>query len=45
MMATGAAPGFEEPVYKYITLDRPFVYMIVDNNDIPLFMGTVQDLG
>ncbi len=45
MMLPGAAPDFEEPVYKYITLDRPFVYMIVDNNDIPLFMGTVQDLG
>lgn len=44
MMEAGAAPDFEEPVYKYVTLDRPFVYMIVDNNNIPLFMGTVQSV-
>jgi serine protease inhibitor len=30
----------------YVTLDRPFVYMIVDaRTDLPVFMGTVQSLG
>ena len=29
-----------------ITLDRPFVYLIIDSNtNLPLFMGTVTDLG
>ncbi len=44
MMDAAAAPDFEEPVYKYVTLDRPFVYMIVDYKNIPLFMGTVQSV-
>lgn len=44
MNAAGDAPSEEEPIIKYITLDRPFVYMIVDNNNIPLFMGTVQSV-
>ncbi len=44
MLPAGAPPGEEEPVIKYITLDRPFVYMIVDSNNIPLFMGTVQSV-
>ena len=27
---------------KYISLDRPFLYMLVDcQNDIPLFLGTM----
>ncbi len=30
---------------KYITLDRPFLYMIVDTNtNLPIFMGTVQSV-
>ncbi len=41
-LPASAAPG--EIIYKYVTLDRPFVYMIVDNNNIPLFMGTVQSV-
>lgn len=45
MMDAAAAPNQEEPIKKYITLDRPFVYMIVDDNNIPMFLGTVQDLG
>lgn len=34
------------PMYNLtVTLDRPFVYMIVDNeNNLPLFIGTVVDL-
>ena len=29
-----------------ILLDRPFLYMIVDNaTNLPLFIGTVTDLG
>ncbi len=42
MLPASDAPG--EIIYKYVTLDRPFVYMIVDNNNIPLFMGTVQSV-
>lgn len=33
-----------EPVY--VTLDRPFVYMIIDNNTkTPIFIGAVMDIG
>ncbi|SFX92877.1 serpin family protein [Ruminococcus sp. XPD3002] len=28
-----------------IYLDRPFVYMIVDENDTPIFIGSVTDIG
>lgn len=35
----------EEPV-KSVILDRPFVYMIVDNStNLPLFIGTALDIG
>lgn len=37
----------DEPMedVKYVTLDRPFLYMIVDTHAcIPLFMGTVTEL-
>lgn len=35
-----AAPPEE---IRYVTLDRPFVYMIVDNHaNLPVFMGTLQ---
>ncbi len=44
VMLPAGAPEKEEPIKKYVTLDRPFVYMIVDNNNIPLFMGTVQSV-
>ncbi|MBQ8497411.1 MAG: serpin family protein, partial [Clostridia bacterium] len=31
---------------KNITLDRPFVYMIIDTeNNLPIFIGTVTDIG
>lgn len=40
--ATSAAPVTQP---KRITLDRPFVYMIVDDStDLPLFMGVLADL-
>ncbi len=30
---------------KFVTLDRPFIYMIIDNNNkLPIFIGTVKDL-
>lgn len=34
------------PMYEWeITLDRPFVYMIIDNaNNMPIFMGTLTDV-
>ena len=28
----------------YITLNRPFVYMIVDENNVPAFIGAVTSL-
>lgn len=37
--------AIEESFDKTIELDRPFVYMIVDNaNNIPLFIGVVKNL-
>ncbi len=43
IMNDGAAMPPEETYY--ITLDRPFIYMIVDRqNSLPVFMGTVQTL-
>ncbi|MBQ8814855.1 MAG: serpin family protein [Lachnospiraceae bacterium] len=41
--ATGSIPPAEE-VY-YVTLDRPFVYMIVDNaTGLPMFIGAVMEI-
>ncbi len=35
----------EMPVeYKTVRLDRPFVYMILDSNNVPLFIGVVTTL-
>lgn len=43
MNLNGAAPSEEE--IKFVTLDRPFFYMIIDReNNIPIFMGTVTDI-
>lgn len=43
-MKAGSAMPVQEP--KVVTLDRPFVYMIVDvNTGLPVFIGTVTDLG
>ena len=44
--AVMAAPGSDaNPEYKVVHLDRPFVYMIVDNaTNIPIFMGTVMSI-
>ncbi|MBR1554231.1 MAG: serpin family protein [Oscillospiraceae bacterium] len=37
--------GIMETEPKFVTLDRPFVYMIVDNqNNLPLFIGTVKEI-
>ena len=41
--ATSASPNVQQPIY--ITLDRPFVYMIIDNEtSLPIFMGTVTEI-
>lgn len=41
--AAGSAAPPEET--KYIYLNRPFVYMIIDNkNSVPLFIGTMTDI-
>ncbi len=44
MAAAGAAPDPNPPRYIDIYLNRPFVYMIVDENDIPAFIGCISDL-
>ena len=41
--AGGGADISKTPVFVY--LDRPFVYMIVDKNNVPLFIGAVTQLG
>lgn len=39
-----AAAMIEDP--KYVNLDRPFMYMIIDTaTNLPIFMGTVTDFG
>ena len=41
-----AAPGGEKPQEVYVTLDRPFVYFIIDEKEgIPVFIGAVTDIG
>lgn len=41
MRAEGA---MEVPEHKTVTLDRPFVYMLIDcENDLPFFIGTLED--
>ena len=39
---TTSALYFSE--YKEVYLDRPFVYMILDKNDVPVFIGVATDL-
>ena len=35
----------EPPQPKYVTLDRPFLFMILDNQtNLPIFIGTVKDI-
>lgn len=42
-MAAGNAAPVEEP--KTVILDRPFVFMIIDNEtNLPVFMGTVESV-
>ena len=44
---TGAiARGWGDEVQKaYVTLDRPFIYMIIDNEtNLPIFIGAVTDI-
>jgi hypothetical protein len=31
--------------FRTVKLDRPFVYMILDANDLPLFIGVITQLG
>ncbi len=43
-MAGGAMPP-KDKKRVVIPLTRPFVYMIVDNNNVPLFIGAATELG
>ena len=36
------ATSIEQPQIFYVTLDRPFVYMIVDADGLPVFIGTYE---
>ena len=43
--ATPSAAAIDTREPKYVRLDRPFIYMIVDNcSNLPLFIGTVNDI-
>ena len=43
-MTTGIEPGWKEPVAS-ISLDRPFVYLIIDlETNLPLFIGTTLSI-
>jgi len=44
MVAEGAAEPPEDT--RTVTLDRPFVYMLIDcENNLPFFIGTMMDMG
>ncbi|MBQ3940949.1 MAG: serine protease inhibitor [Oscillospiraceae bacterium] len=44
IMAAGGA-AIDPPEPKRVTLDRPFLFMILDNQtNLPLFLGTVKDI-
>ncbi|SFX92933.1 serpin family protein [Ruminococcus sp. XPD3002] len=45
IMAAGAGINPNPPRYIYIYLNRPFVYMIVDKHDVPVFIGSISDIG
>ncbi len=42
-LACGAASPEEKRII-YIELDRPFVYMILDRNNVPVFIGAASDI-
>lgn len=43
-MLNGSAAPAEEEEIKYVILDRPFLFMIIDReNNIPIFIGTVTN--
>lgn len=39
----GSSEGFSNPYYN-IKLNRPFIYVIYDNNNIPLYVGNVTNI-
>ena len=44
MMIAASAPQPQPKKEIHIDLDRPFVYMILDKNDVPVFIGVATDL-
>ena len=45
VMEAGCAIDPDKPEPKEVTLDRPFLFMIVDNTtELPIFIGTVKDI-
>ena len=46
IMTESAAPQDPDEEPKEVYLDRPFVYVIVeDDTNLPVFIGTVEDIG
>ena len=46
IMTESAAPQDPDEEPKEVYLDRPFVYAIVeDDTNLPVFIGTVEDIG
>lgn len=43
--ADGESAPMEPPKTYEITFDRPFVYMIMDRSNVPLFIGVVNEVG
>lgn len=41
-----AEGAFANPEYRTVTLDRPFVYLLIDcETNLPFFIGTMMDVG
>jgi serpin B len=41
----GIAAGISAPMYKTVTLDRPFLYMIIyDETSLPVFIGVLAEI-
>ena len=41
--ATSCGP--DDTIYKRVIFDRPFIYMLTDDGNVPLFIGTVSEIG
>jgi serpin B len=44
VVADGESAPMEPPKTYELTFDRPFVYMIMDRSNVPLFIGVVNSV-